>query len=168
VRAAGADDAWVVFVVGGDEHALPAAAVREVVAWERPRALPTERPHLLGVVPLRGALLPVLDLAGGLGRGGPEEGAIVVLASASGPVGIAVGGVRAVAFAPPGALTAAPASSRVVAGVLALDERLLVALDAAAVLEALGEKSPARPRRGRAAAGTARAAKPRTRRKPVE
>lgn len=165
--AGGATDGWVMFLLGDEEHALPAAAVREVVRWERPRPLPATRPHLLGVVARPSAVLPVFDLAGALGLGGAEDGAIVVVAAASGDIGLAVGPVRAVTFAPADALARAPGASPLVRGVVSLGERLLVALEPAAVLEALGE-GPPRAARRRTASPKAAPRKPAARRRPKE
>lgn len=64
--------------------ALPIDAIREVVP--RPTSLlpfPATMPHLLGAIELRGAIIPVLDLAGLLGGGhaanGSSDGAGIVM-----------------------------------------------------------------------------------------
>ena len=49
--------------LGGEELALPLSAVREVLPWVEPRAIPTDRPYLIGVISLRGVLLGVHDIS---------------------------------------------------------------------------------------------------------
>jgi purine-binding chemotaxis protein CheW len=84
----------ITFVLGAREYATPLASVREVVRLEGLADLPGMQPPLAGVLDLRGAALPVLDL-----RSHPEEGArgdVLVLEQADSAVGVAVDRVRAV------------------------------------------------------------------------
>jgi chemotaxis signal transduction protein len=84
----------VTFRLGEREYATPLTAVREVVRLEGLADLPGMAPPLAGVVSLRGAALPVLDLRpAASGRGD----VLVLEAGADGaPVGVAVDAVRAV------------------------------------------------------------------------
>lgn len=84
--AAGAQSAplYGVVRVGAMLAALPIDAIREVVP--HPASLlpfPATMPHLLGAIELRGAIVPVLDLAGLLGGGhatnGSSDGAGIVM-----------------------------------------------------------------------------------------
>lgn len=61
------------FVAGGQDFCLPVGCVYELRAWTKPTPLPLARPSLLGVINLRGSVLPVIDLARELGL--PESGA---------------------------------------------------------------------------------------------
>jgi purine-binding chemotaxis protein CheW len=89
------------FAVGGAHYALPAAMVAEII---RPRAL-TRVPHahasLVGVLNLRGIVLPVLSLASLLGRdaAAAAPGARVVVLDRGAPVGLLVESVTALAAA---------------------------------------------------------------------
>ena len=63
--ADGADDTleFVSFTVDGQEYALPIDRVQEIVqAPEQVTSVPHARPHVLGVMDLRGGLLPVVGL----------------------------------------------------------------------------------------------------------
>lgn len=95
----------VTFAIGAREYATPLAAVREVVRLEGLADLPGMTPPLAGVLDLRGAALPVLDL-----RLDPLPGArgdVLVLERGAGDdlfgdatsVGVAVDKVRAVVVA---------------------------------------------------------------------
>lgn len=90
----------VVFSVAGASYALPVAAVREVLPYRQPHVLPAAESWELGVVPVRGSVLRVWDLATrlGLAPGAPPGGFVVVDAAA--PVALVVErvvGVRDVA-----------------------------------------------------------------------
>ena len=54
---------YLAFVVGGEEFALPILRVVEIVAYAEPSRVPNAPPFLHGVVGVRGAVVPVIDLA---------------------------------------------------------------------------------------------------------
>lgn len=55
------------FRVGGQELAVPIAQVQEVIRSVPVTRLPASPPHLLGIMNLRGRVVPLLDMAGLLG-----------------------------------------------------------------------------------------------------
>jgi purine-binding chemotaxis protein CheW len=57
------------FVVRGEEFALPILRVVEIVAYAEPSRVPNAPPFLHGVVGVRGAVVPVIDLARVFGFG---------------------------------------------------------------------------------------------------
>jgi purine-binding chemotaxis protein CheW len=62
------------FVLGGDEFALPAACIREVVNFpEKITALPLSPPFLEGVFTLRGRVIPVVNLGRVFNPGAPAS-----------------------------------------------------------------------------------------------
>jgi purine-binding chemotaxis protein CheW len=52
----------VVFVLGNEEYALPIQTVQEVIRFQHPRAVSSSDPSLLGVINLRGRIVPVHDV----------------------------------------------------------------------------------------------------------
>jgi purine-binding chemotaxis protein CheW len=52
----------VVFVLGTEEYALPIQTVQEVIRFQHPRAVSSSDPSLLGVINLRGRIVPVHDV----------------------------------------------------------------------------------------------------------
>ena len=84
----------VTFVLGEREYATPLTAVREVVRLEGLADLPGMTPPLAGVLDLRGAALPVLDLRSGAVAG--ARGDVLVMQGDETPVGVAVDRVSAV------------------------------------------------------------------------
>lgn len=60
---------YLVFVTLGKKLAVPITDVREIRGWSPPTPLPHAPEFLVGVVNLRGTVLPVIDLARRLGLG---------------------------------------------------------------------------------------------------
>lgn len=52
----------VVFILGDEEYALPIEAVQEVIRFQHPRAVSSSDDTLLGVINLRGQIVPVHDV----------------------------------------------------------------------------------------------------------
>jgi purine-binding chemotaxis protein CheW len=57
----------VVCALGGEQYGLPIEHVREIVRFTAPRPVASDLPWMLGVISLRGRLVPVHDLAIRLG-----------------------------------------------------------------------------------------------------
>jgi purine-binding chemotaxis protein CheW len=104
--------------------------VREVVRAPAPRPVGPGAPFLLGVVALRGALLPVFDLAARLGFAAapPAEPLLVVLETAGGPLAVLVDGVGGITSVAEDAVTPAPVRDAGVAGLVADGDAVLVVL----------------------------------------
>jgi purine-binding chemotaxis protein CheW len=131
----------VVFVLSGDEYALPIDQVREVITYTEPRNISSEVPWVRGVINLRGTTLPVCDLAERLGRAGERAASarIVVVQSTDGPAGLIVDDVREVLTIAPGQLERlSVASDPAITGIAKLGERLVVLVDASAALAGAG------------------------------
>jgi chemotaxis signal transduction protein len=80
----------VVFTLADAAYALPVEAVREVVPYRRPRALPKIAPWELGLISLRGELVRVWDLAARLGLDAPPPDGALVVAAVEPPIAFAV------------------------------------------------------------------------------
>lgn len=50
------------FSLAGEEYGVDILAVREIRGWSRVTRIPQAPPHVLGVLNLRGAVVPVMDL----------------------------------------------------------------------------------------------------------
>ncbi|MBK3733973.1 chemotaxis protein CheW, partial [Azospirillum brasilense] len=106
------EEQLVVLTVAEQEFALPVAAVREVVPVpETVTRVPRARPHLLGMMTLRDALLPLVGLRELFGldaQKGAGRGKVAVLRTAEGLVGVAVEDVREILRVPRGRIDAVP------------------------------------------------------------
>jgi purine-binding chemotaxis protein CheW len=85
----------VVCALGSEEYGLPIEHVREIVRFTEPRPVASDAPWMLGVISLRGRLVPVHDLAIRLGIGSrsPTRGTsakLVIVDMGDEPVGVLV------------------------------------------------------------------------------
>lgn len=141
----------MVFRVGsGDEFALPIERVQEVVQFTAPRPIASRVPWVLGVMSLRGSVLPVWDLAVRLGMApSSEPERLLISARADGAaVALAVADVTSIRQLPEGSiepLVVPGAPDAAVAGVAHLDGGIVVVLDPDHLLEAPHPTGPDRP-----------------------
>ena len=91
---------FVLFRLGEEGYGLPVDVVTSVVRFQEPTPVPRATHAVMGVVNLRGRVLPVVDLRARFGpaafSAGPKA-RIVVAEGSSGPVGVAVDAVTEVA-----------------------------------------------------------------------
>ncbi len=66
---AGAVKQFISFRIGGEEYAIDIMAVREIKGWTETTSLPNQPQHILGVMNLRGTIVPVFDLRRRFGMG---------------------------------------------------------------------------------------------------
>ena len=57
------DQQYLTFALRGDVFAMPISQVREIIEYGQPTTVPMMPAHLRGVINLRGAVVPVIDLA---------------------------------------------------------------------------------------------------------
>lgn len=76
----------VTFTVCGQAYCLDIMMIREIRRWVSVTPLPHAEPHVLGVVNLRGSVIPVYDLAAhfGLGKTAPGPRNVVIIANVEG------------------------------------------------------------------------------------
>jgi purine-binding chemotaxis protein CheW len=136
----------LVFRLGGDDYALPVASVREIVEARPPRAIPAQEPWQLGVVSVRGQIVPVWDLAARLGLvASPDRPAgLLVLLDASPPVAVVVDEVVGIRDLPDEALSPLPLMPEA-RGIGTLGDGLVVVLEPDSVL-GIGDELEALPR----------------------
>jgi purine-binding chemotaxis protein CheW len=128
---------------GATSFGIPIDKVREVVMVPDITPVPDSGPHVLGIINLRGRILPVIDLALRLALGpGPRERAgriLVVEQDGQHLVGLLVDDAAEVLRIPEGLLgpppeLAAGSGCGAIARVARLDDRLLLLLDLDRVL----------------------------------
>jgi purine-binding chemotaxis protein CheW len=93
----------LVFPIGAERYALPVDQVKEVVAAPAVTALPTAPAAVLGLVNLRGDVLPLFDAGRLVGSRSPAAAAFVmVVETPAGPACLPAGGLpRLVELGPP-------------------------------------------------------------------
>ena len=134
------DEAQVIaFRIGGELHACDIQLVEEVVTKRRVHRLPDMPPRLLGMLRLRGELVPVVDVAPLLELAlEAEQPAIIVAAVGEVRVGVAVDAAHEVVTLTPAGYRPAPLTGgerdQFVVGVARIEGKLVNLLDLAEML----------------------------------
>src|SRR3977135_2849472 len=80
--AAGTSEQYLTFMLAGEEYGVDILRVQEIKGWDRVTRIPHTPSYVLGVINLRGAVVPILDLRRRFGLAtidfGPTTGIIVV------------------------------------------------------------------------------------------
>jgi purine-binding chemotaxis protein CheW len=129
------------FRLGSSTYGVDILRVKEIRGWSAVTRIPHSPPHVLGVLNLRGAIVPVIDLR--LRFALPEAGfspttVIIVLslqtAAGQRDCGVVVDSVSDVLDVPPEAVKPAPSlkggqGSDFIAGIATIDEQMLILLN---------------------------------------
>ena len=136
---------YLIFELAGQEYGIDILKVQEIRGHDADRGAPiADMPaHVRGVMNLRGAIVPVVDLCAKLGiarAAHDERTVVVVLGLDTRTVGIVVNGVSDVTELQPSQIKDPPrfgmdASSRFVTGIGTVGQRMLVLVDIEALLE---------------------------------
>jgi purine-binding chemotaxis protein CheW len=70
---------FISFRIGGEEYAIDIMAVREIKGWTETTSLPNQPQYILGVMNLRGTIVPVFDLRRRFGMGVTEASRLHVV-----------------------------------------------------------------------------------------
>lgn len=143
VRTSNAEKHELIIVeMGGQAFAIDIMAVREIRSWSVATPLPRAPAHVLGMINLRGVVLPVIDFGALLGQEArpPVASSVVVVAEIAGrQVGLMVDAVCDIlsvdeAMVQPAQTLGALATLDVVRGVVTLEEKVVTLLTLDAVL----------------------------------
>ncbi len=135
----------VAFQLGREEYAIEVSQVREIISMVDVTRMPNAPGYIKGVINLRGQILAVIDLAERLDiLPGEGDRRIIVAEVGDNRVGMIVDYVSEVLRVPASSVEPNPVLSRegesgMIKGVIKLQNRLLVLLDAACVLTAVEE-----------------------------
>ena len=72
---------FVTLIAGGQNFCIEITQIREIRRWTPVTILPHSPDHVLGVINLRGAVIPIIDLAAKLGfaRISPTERHVIII-----------------------------------------------------------------------------------------
>lgn len=127
----------VSFLVGGQEFCIDIGQVREIRGWAPVTTLPHAQDFVLGVMNLRGAVVPTYDLSARLGLGpnppGPRH-VVIIVALGDRLAGLLVSAVSRMQEVEDGAIQpfpqiGQPEGGRFVAGLIPTDEGMLRLID---------------------------------------
>jgi purine-binding chemotaxis protein CheW len=141
----------IAFSLHGEQYALPIAAVQEIIRYTPPRATATARGLVQGLINLRGRVLPVVDLSSRLGRVLEVTDAtrILVVEVSAGVLGLIVDRVEGVLRISADRIEAIPgtvAADALGDQVAAVDDQLVMLVDAERALGGVLAASPGRER----------------------
>ena len=134
----------LVFVIGKEEYAVDILKVQEIRGYEKVTAIPAAPAYLKGVVNLRGAIVPILDLRVKFGMANPAYDSftvVIVLRVAGRIIGAVVDGVSDVVRFGPNDIRDAPSlgamvDSSYLAGVATQSGRMVLVVDIEKLLSA--------------------------------
>jgi purine-binding chemotaxis protein CheW len=72
-------DQYLTFQLAGQTYGVEILRVQEIKGWEKPTRLPHSPEHVQGVINLRGAVVPILDLRRRFGLGETQYGRTTVV-----------------------------------------------------------------------------------------
>ena len=132
-------ETWVEFRLAGELYALPVAQVREILRVRQITPVPHPPFPVIGVINLRGRVVPLLDLRARLGLPDPAPGAdsrVVLVESQKRRIGLLVDGVERVAQLARSAMQTPDAGTRSpeVRGLHSADDHQTRLLDLTAIL----------------------------------
>ncbi len=143
----GEDIELLSFGIGESEYSVDIMSVREIRGWTRTTALPHSPDYVRGVINLRGAVLPVVDLALRLGleTGEPTDRNVIIVVDIDGRVvGLRVDAVSDILSFPQTQLQPPPdmgddISANFVRALTIVEGRMIRILDLPAVLPTISD-----------------------------
>src|SRR5262245_14655952 len=82
---------FISFAIGGEQYGVDIMAVREIKGWSQITRLPRQPDYMRGVLNLRGAMVPIIDLRCRFGEGMTEASplhVVIVVQIGAKPVGL--------------------------------------------------------------------------------
>jgi purine-binding chemotaxis protein CheW len=139
------------FQLGGEEYGIDILAVQEIRAYERPTRIANAPAGVLGIINLRGAVVPIVDLRVRLGFANPKYDVftVVIILNLDGRMsGVVVDAVSDVLQLKADELRDPPELARGTAampvqGLAVLDGRMIVLLDIERMLMEVAAPAPA-------------------------
>lgn len=139
-----ADRELIVVEIAGQKFAIDIMSVREIRGWSTSTRLPHAPPHVLGMINLRGQVLPVVNFAARLclAESNPHAASVVIVAEIDDRlVGLLVDAVCDILSLRDGMLQATPdvgdrGVQALVRGIITVDDEIITLLSLDAVIPA--------------------------------
>lgn len=129
---------YLTFAVGQEEFGVELTSIMEIKAWMPPTRLPNAPDFLLGVVNLRGIILPIFDMKARFGIGSTDTAAnnkvIVFIKFESRVIGMVVDAVSDIVSVNPEEVRPAPKmqhdiSDEFISGLVGIKDKMIIMLD---------------------------------------
>lgn len=136
-QANGPAQEYLTFTLGREEYAIDILRVQEIRGYDQVTAIANAPPFIKGVINLRGAIVPIVDLRIKFNLGSVEyneQTVVIILNLDRRVVGIVVDGVSDVLMLNAGQIRPAPEfgatlSTEYLTGLGTVDERMLILVD---------------------------------------
>jgi Chemotaxis signal transduction protein len=134
---------FISFTIGDEEYGVDIMAIREIKGWTATTELPNTPAFIRGVINLRGAIVPILDLRARFGSVQTEASprhVIIVVTVGTRVAGILVDAVADIITIPIGDIQPVPqldhgASTNFLTGLVTVDGRMVALLDLNSVFD---------------------------------
>jgi len=133
---------FVIFYIGENEYCIDIMSLREIRSWTAPTSLPDSPPYVRGVINLRGAVVPIVDLALRLGLTPAEktERSVIMITNIGDQmVGLSADAVSDILSieqsdiqTPP--QMSSPADNYFISGLFAMEKRMISIIDPVNIL----------------------------------
>ncbi|MFO1399843.1 MAG: chemotaxis protein CheW [Steroidobacteraceae bacterium] len=133
-------DQYLTFQLAGQDYGVPILSVQEIKGWDKPTRLPHSAEYVQGVINLRGAVVPIIDLRRRFGLGEIEYSptTVVIVVRVSGKRGGLTAGIVVDAVCGVGNVSAdnlrpvpevgSTIDAHFISGIATVDERMLILL----------------------------------------
>lgn len=140
-QAGGKAAQFLTFILGQEEYGVDILRVQEIRGWQQVTRVPNAPSYLLGVLNLRGTIVPIIDMRMRFNLDKVEYNPVTVIivlsvktANGSHVFGVVVDGVSDVLDVMPGDIKPAPelggaADTDFISGLATLNERMVMLLD---------------------------------------
>ncbi|VAW75052.1 Positive regulator of CheA protein activity (CheW) [hydrothermal vent metagenome] len=137
----GDEDQYLTFMLDGEEYGVDILRIQEIKGWDRITHIPNTPTYMLGVINLRGAIVPVVDLRQRFGMPVTEYGptTVVIVLKVKGEdreriMGVVVDAVSDVYDIPESELKPAPVNAKdsimgSVRSLATVEEKMVILLD---------------------------------------
>ena len=134
---------FITFSAGGQNYCLEITQIREIRRWTPVTALPHTPDDVLGVMNLRGAVIPIFDLSARFGLGatpGNERNVVIVAAVDGTTMGLLVESVSEILSVEKSAIQETPdikseATKHSIRGMISVDDTMVRVVNLEAVLD---------------------------------
>lgn len=138
---------YLTFMLSDEEYGIHILKVQEIKGWETATPLPNTPDYMLGVINLRGAIVPVMDMRKRfhIQSAASLASSVIIFihhqtSTAQRTVGIAVDAVSDVYQVEPAAIKAKPefgvaVNTDFIEGLIPIDQKMVILLDIAALIE---------------------------------
>lgn len=134
---------FVTFVSGAQNFCIEITQIREIRRWSPVAVLPHSPEHVLGIINLRGTVIPIYDLALRLGLGQTDQAertVIIIVANSDQTIGLLVDSVSEILNVETDIIQEAPGfgdeqNDDCILGVISIDEDMTRVIDLTAVVQ---------------------------------